>query len=194
MSWKAHQLRIASARHRAFHTRCESAGRQHSHEARVVTPAWGLRLVHRTCHAALTKEQVIDKQPHTHMHTHPQAHTSPHYSPARDRRACRRSHASAVRSFLKFIPTAGSVACTQVRGSEKEPGGGSMPCLTWSAGSAGTPSAARPTRPRDGPDGRPRCRINVVSPQPTKTDRDTCPAEGTHPHTLALLSPGDTVT
>jgi len=35
---------------------------------------------------------------------------------------------------------------------------------------------------------------NVVSPQPTETDRDTCPAEGTHPHTLALLSPGDTVT
>ena len=35
---------------------------------------------------------------------------------------------------------------------------------------------------------------NVVSPQPTETDRDTCPAEGTYPHTLALLSPGDTVT
>jgi len=35
---------------------------------------------------------------------------------------------------------------------------------------------------------------NAVSPQPTETDRDTCPAEGTHPHTLSILSPGDTVT
>jgi len=35
---------------------------------------------------------------------------------------------------------------------------------------------------------------HAVSPQRTETDRDTCPAEGTHPHTLALLSPGDTVT
>jgi len=35
---------------------------------------------------------------------------------------------------------------------------------------------------------------NAVSPQLTETDRDTCPAEGTHPHTLALLSPSDTGT
>jgi len=39
-----------------------------------------------------------------------------------------------------------------------------------------------------------RVAYNDVSPQPTETDRDTCPAEGAHPHTLALLSPGDTVT
>jgi len=35
---------------------------------------------------------------------------------------------------------------------------------------------------------------HAVSPQLTETDRDTCPAEGTRPHPLALLSPGDTVT
>jgi len=35
---------------------------------------------------------------------------------------------------------------------------------------------------------------NAVSPQPTETDRDTGPAEGTHLHTLDLLSPGDAVT
>jgi len=35
---------------------------------------------------------------------------------------------------------------------------------------------------------------NAVSPQPTESDRDTCPAEGTHLHTLSLLSPGATVT
>jgi len=33
-----------------------------------------------------------------------------------------------------------------------------------------------------------------VSPQPTETDRDTCPAEGNSPKRPALLSPGDTVT
>jgi len=35
---------------------------------------------------------------------------------------------------------------------------------------------------------------HAVRPQPTETYRDTCPAEGAHPPTLALLSPGDTVT
>jgi len=34
----------------------------------------------------------------------------------------------------------------------------------------------------------------AVSPQRTEKDRDTCPAEGTQPHTLTLLSPGETVT
>ena len=33
-----------------------------------------------------------------------------------------------------------------------------------------------------------------MSPQPTETDRDTCPAEGNSPKRPALLSPGDTVT
>jgi len=35
---------------------------------------------------------------------------------------------------------------------------------------------------------------HAVSPQPTETDRDTCPAEGARPHTLALLFPSDVVT
>jgi len=35
---------------------------------------------------------------------------------------------------------------------------------------------------------------NAVSPQPTETDRDTFPAKRNYPHTLALLSSGDTVT
>jgi len=47
---------------------------------------------------------------------------------------------------------------------------------------------------RCGPDLRYAVAEQSVALQLTEADRDTCPAKKTRPHTLALLSFGDTVT